>query len=236
MTGNLGTSLVSSQSVGAALSARLPVPLSLVIGATVLSAMLGIGLGAVSSLRGGVIGQAIDALAMLSFAVPSFWLGLILVDLLAVKAHLLPVTGYVDPSQSVTSWLRSLVLPVVTLVVAGVTGIAKQTRDSFREVMGRDFITALRADGLPEPWIAVRHGLPNAAIPIATLVGVFFISMLGSSVVVEAVFALPGLESLAVSSAQSGDMTMLQGVVVVFCIIVVVVNLLVDVCYGLLNP
>jgi peptide/nickel transport system permease protein len=80
VTGNLGTSLVSSQSVGAALSARLPVPLSLVIGATVLSAMLGIGLGAVSSLRGGVIGQAIDALAMLSFAVPSFWLGLILVD------------------------------------------------------------------------------------------------------------------------------------------------------------
>lgn len=234
--GNLGESLVSSQSVGSALAARLPVTLSLVAVATVASALLGVGLGMVSALRGGVLGRMIDGLAMLGLAIPNFWLGLVLVDLLAVKVHLLPATGYVDFSQSVPGWARSLVLPVATLAAAGLTGIAKQTRDSFREVMGREFIMALRADGITEWRIVFRHGLRNAAIPIVTLVGVFFVGMLGGTVLVESVFVLPGLGSLAVSSAQSGDLTMLQGIVVVFCIIVVIVNLLVDMAYGWLNP
>lgn len=235
-SGDLGTSMVSSQPVGDAISSRLPVTLSLVIVATLASALLGIGLGMVSALRGGVLGRVIDGLAMVSFAVPTFWLGLVLVDFLAVRIHLLPATGYVGLTESFPQWLRSLALPVVALAAAGLTGIAKQTRDSFREVMTREFITALRADGVPERRIIFRHGLRNAAIPIVTLVGLFFISMLSGSVLVESVFSLPGLGSLAVASAQSGDMMMLQGIVVVFCALVVVVNLLIDLGYGLLDP
>ncbi|WP_427918736.1 ABC transporter permease [Streptomyces sp. cg40] len=236
VTGNLGTSLTTSEPVGSTLSARLPVTLALVIAGTLASAILGVALGTVSALREGVVGRVIDGLAMLGFSIPNFWLGLVLVDLLAVKLHWFPATGYVDLSQSASGWARSLVLPVAALAAVGLTGIAKQTRDSLREVMGREFITALRADGMPERRIVFGHGLRNAAIPVVTLVGVFFVGMLGGTVLVESVFVLPGLGSLAVSSAQSGDLTTLQGIVVVFCVIVVLVNLLIDLAYGWLNP
>lgn len=236
ITGNLGTSLTTSEAVGSTLSARLPVTLALVIVGTLASAILGVALGTVSALREGVVGRVIDGLAMLGFSIPNFWLGLVLVDLLAVKLHWFPATGYVNLSQSPSGWARSLVLPVAALAAVGLTGIAKQTRDSLREVMGREFIMALRADGMPERRIVLRHGLRNAAIPVVTLVGVFFVGMLGGTVLVESVFVLPGLGSLAVSSAQSGDLTTLQGIVVVFCVIVVLVNLLIDLAYGWLNP
>lgn len=236
ITGNLGTSLTTSEAVGSTVSARLPVTLALVIVGTLASAILGVALGTVSALREGVVGRVIDGLAMLGFSIPNFWLGLVLVDLLAVKLHWFPATGYVNLSQSPSGWARSLVLPVAALAAVGLTGIAKQTRDSLREVMGREFIMALRADGMPERRIVLRHGLRNAAIPVVTLVGVFFVGMLGGTVLVESVFVLPGLGSLAVSSAQSGDLTTLQGIVVVFCVIVVAVNLLIDLAYGWLNP
>lgn len=236
LTGNLGTSLTTSEPVGSTLSARLPVTLALVIVGTLVSAILGVALGIVSALREGLVGRVIDGLAMLGFSIPNFWLGLVLVDLLAVNLHWFPATGYVNLSQSPSGWVRSLVLPVAALAAVGLTGIAKQTRDSLREVMGREFITALRADGVPEWRIVLRHALRNAAIPVVTLVGVFFVGMLGGTVLVESVFVLPGLGSLAVSSAQSGDLTTLQAIVVVFCIIVVVVNLLIDLTYGWLNP
>lgn len=236
LQGDLGTSLVSYQSVGAAVLGRLPVTLSLVVLGTLASAVLGVGLGMISALRGGGIGRAIDVLAMLGFAVPNFWLGLMLVNLLAVTVHLFPATGYVDLSQSAGGWARSLVLPVATLAAVGLTGIAKQTRDSLREVMSRDYIRALRADGIPERQIILRHALRNAAIPVITLVGIFFIGMLGGTVLVESVFVMPGLGSLAVSSARGGDLIALQGIVVVLCVIVVMVNLLIDLAYGWLNP
>lgn len=236
LTGDLGESLLSSQSVASTLSARLPVTLSLVLGGTLVSAVLGVALGAFSAIRGGAMGRATDALATLGFAIPNFWLGWVLVDLFAVRAHLLPATGYTDFAESPSGWLESLILPVATLAAVGVTGIAKQTRDSMQEVMSRDFITALRADGLSERRIIFRHALRNAAIPVVTLIGVYFIGMLSGSVVVESIFAMPGLGSLVVSSAQSGDLTTVQGIVVILCIAVVIANLVVDCAYGWLNP
>lgn len=234
--GNLGESLITSQSVMSALATRLPVTLSLVICGALLASVLGVALGMFSALRGGFLGRATDVLAMFGFAIPNFWLGLILVDLFAVQHRLLPATGYVSISNSLWGWLRGLILPVITLAAVGITGITKQTRDAIRDVMNQDYIAALRADGVPESRIIFRHALRNAAIPIVTLIGVFFIGMLGGTVLVESVFVMPGLGSLAVSSAQTGDLTMLQGIVVVFCVIVIVANLLVDVIYGLLNP
>jgi peptide/nickel transport system permease protein len=234
--GNLGESLITSQSVTSALATRLPVTLSLVTCAALLASVLGVALGMFSALRGGFLGRATDVLAMFGFAIPNFWLGLVLVDLFAVQHRLLPATGYVSISDSLWGWLRGLVLPVITLAVVGITGITKQTRDAIRDVMNQDYIAALRADGVPESSIIFRHALRNAAIPIVTLIGVFFIGMLGGTVLVESVFVMPGLGSLAVSSAQTGDLPMLQGIVVVFCVIVIVANLLVDVIYGLLNP
>ena len=205
-------------------------------GATLLAAVIGIGLGAVSAVRHGMSGRAIDVLAMLGFAIPNFWLGLVLMEIFAVKARLLPATGYISPGQSVTGWLQSLLLPVITLSAAGVTGIAKQTRDSMRDVLALDYIDLLRAGGVPGWRIIAAHALRNAAIPVLTMIGIFFVGMLSGTVVVESVFGMPGLGSLAVTATSQHDLPVIQGIAVLFCIMVVAVNLVIDLAYGWVNP
>jgi peptide/nickel transport system permease protein len=234
--GNLGVSLLNQQSVLTQLDQRLPVTLALVVGATLVAALGGIALGTLSATRGGVAGRIVDAFAMAGFAFPIFWLGIVLVDLFAIGLHWLPATGWVPLSQSFGGWVRSLVLPVVTLGLGGVTAVSKQTRDAMREALSRDFIDALRADGVAEWRIVYVHALRNAAIPILTLLGTIFVGLLGGSVIVEQVFALPGLGSLAVSSTYAHDLPVIEGIAVYFALGVVVVNLLVDLLYGWLNP
>ena len=234
--GSLGTSLASAQSVSTELNSGLGVTLCLVIGATLVTAAGGVALGTLSAVHGGVVGRATDALAMLGFAIPAFWLGLVLRDLFAVRWHLVPATGYEPFSQSPGGWFRSLLLPVATLAAAGMTGIAKQTRDSMRDTLARDYVDALRADGVPEWRIITRHALRNAAIPVVTMLGTFFVGLLGGTVLVESVFALPGLGSMAVTATTEHDLPVIVGVAVYFAVGVVLVNLLVDVIYGWLDP
>ncbi|WP_330351330.1 ABC transporter permease [Streptomyces sp. NBC_00582] len=234
--GSLGSSLVSQEAVFPELMGRLPVTLSLVVGTTLVSAVVGVGVGAFSAVRGGLVGRFLDVVSMLGFALPSFWLGLVLMELFAVQWGLLPATGYVSFGDSPLLWLRSLVLPVATLSIGGVTGIAKQTRDALLSEWGKDYVDALRATGLSERRILLRHALKNAAIPIVTVVGVYFVGMLGGAVLVENIFAMPGLGSLATSSTGQGDIPVVLGIAVLFCLIVVLVNFLVDLAYGLLNP
>ncbi|MFJ6651392.1 ABC transporter permease [Microbacterium sp. NPDC091313] len=236
VVGDFGNSMVTGQSVSAAIADRLPTTLSLVLLATVAGAAVGIGLGMVSAIRGGVLGRVTDVLAIGGYVIPNFWLGLILVLVFAVTLGWLPATGYVQLGTDPVGWLRSLILPVIAVSLLGVTAIAKQTRDAMRQVMGAEFITALRADGFSERRIIFSHALRNAAIPIVTGTGVLFIGMFGGTVLVESVFVLPGIGTLAVSSARSGDITMLQGVAVVFCLVVIVANVVVDLLYGWLNP
>lgn len=234
--GSLGTSLFSLQPVTSAIGQRIWVTVWLVTGATVVSVIVGIGLGAASVVLRGPLRAAVDILSWVGFAFPSFWLALILVDLFAVQGHVLPATGYVPFSQSPLHWFESLALPVITLSAVGATGIAKQTRDAMSEVMGSEFVTSLRLSGLSERTIVLRHVLRNAAIPVVTSAGLFAVAMLGGTVLVEQVFVLPGLGSLAVQAAADHDLPVIEGVVVVFTLIVVVVNLLVDFSYAWLNP
>jgi peptide/nickel transport system permease protein len=234
--GNLGTSYTSSEPVLAVVNAGLGVTLSLVIGATLLTALFGIGLGTLSAIRGGAAGRVTDVFAMLGFAIPAFWLGLVLQDLFGVHLHLLPATGYVPFGQSPSGWLRSLILPVVTLAVGGMTGVAKQTRDSLRDTLHRDYIDALRADGVSEWRILTRHALRNAAIPVVTVLGTIFVGLLGGTVLVETVFSMPGLGYLIVTSTGGHDLPVIEAITVYFTVGVVIVNLLVDLAYGWLNP
>lgn len=234
--GDLGSSLLTAQPVAATIGQRLGVTLSLVVVAAIVSTVLGILIGVLGTARLGWIGRVIEWLSVVVSAIPPFWLGFLLIGWFALQNRWLPATGYVAPTESLGEWARSLILPVATLVAAPMMGIAKQTRDSLQEVLARDFITALRADGMGETRILWRHALRNAAIPIVTLVGVYFIGMLGGTVFAETVFAQPGLGALAVSSAQRGDLPVVQGVVIVLCLGVVVANLLVDLAYGWLNP
>jgi peptide/nickel transport system permease protein len=234
--GSLGTSLFTNQAVTGALAQRLPTTVWLVIGATLVTLVAGIALGLASAVWRGPLGRVVDAASWLGFAVPNFWLGLVLVEFIAVKGGLLPSTGYVPLGQDPGAWLRSLILPVITLAAVGVTGIAKQTRDAMSDVLDQEFMAALRMAGLSRRSLLLRHALRNAAIPIVTTAGLFSIAMLGGSILVEHVFVLPGMGSLVVEAAADHDLPVIEGAVLYFTLIVIVVNQLIDLSYAWLNP
>jgi len=234
--GNLGTSLFWQQPVSSLLDSRLQVTLSLVVGSTALATAVGVVFGVVAALRAGVVGKIVDAIAMVGLAIPNFFLGLLLVTWFAVTLRVLPATGYISFSQSPGEWLRSIVLPVITLAVPGIAVIAKQTRDAMLEVLDRPFIRTLRAAGVPGRSIIGKHALRNAAIPVVTVTGLIFIASLSGTVLVETVFALPGLGGLVVQATSQHDLPLIQGVAVYFTIAVICVNLLVDLTYSWLDP
>jgi peptide/nickel transport system permease protein len=234
--GSLGNDLLSGQPVTAALSTRIGASLSLIIATIVVSGVAGVTAGTVSAVRGGVTGRILDTLAVSGFALPSFWLALILIEVLAVRVRLFPTTGYVAPGGDPGQWLRSIVLPVLTLSAGTTAAIARQTRDSMLQVLSRDFVTALRSRGLPLRVIVVKHALRNAAIPVVTTLGVVFIGLLGGTVLVEQVFAIPGLGEAAVTATTNHDLPMIEGIAFYFAVLVVIVNLLVDISYTVLNP
>ncbi|WP_053208159.1 ABC transporter permease [Jiangella muralis] len=234
--GDLGTSPVSGLDVTAAISSRLPVTLSLVALGTLATAIVGVGLGVVSAVRGGRLGRVVDVLSLLGSALPNFWLALLFMALFAVTLGLLPATGFVSFTDSPQGWAESLVLPVTTLVVAGAATFAKQTRDSMLTALTHDSVRMLRANGASEASIVWRHALRNAAIPVVTLVGLVFIGLFSGAVFIENVFALPGIGRLAVQAANQHDLPVVQGVVVALTLVVIVTNLLVDLTYGWLNP
>ncbi|MDQ2697505.1 MAG: ABC transporter permease [Actinomycetota bacterium] len=234
--GDLGTSIYTGQPVVEVLGDRLPVTLSLIVLATLVSATLGITLGTLSAVRGGLLGRALDVTSMLGFAVPNFWLALVLVNIFALALHLLPPNGYRPLEDGPGDWLRYLALPVVTLAIGGVAAIAKQTRESMLDTLSRDYVDALRAQGIPNRRVVVRHALRNASVPVITVVGLIFVGQLGGAVLVEQVFVLPGLGTLAITATTQHDLPIIQGVAVTFVLIVVAVNLLVDLAYGWLNP
>lgn len=236
LQGDLGLSYFTKESVSSLVNARLGVSLSIMAGVLLICASAGVLLGVASALRGGWVGRAIDALSLLGLIFPSFWLALVLISVFAVWLQWLPATGYVMFSDSPAQWFASLVLPVVSVALYSITSIAKQTRDSMNEVMGRDFIRALRACGLPESSVVWKHGLRNAALPVVTVLGLVMVAAISGTVFVERVFVLPGLGSLAVSAALNKDILLLQGVTLYFTLMTIAINLMVDLSYSWLNP
>jgi peptide/nickel transport system permease protein len=234
--GSLGNDLFSGQPITAALGTRIGASLSLIIATVVVSGVVGVAFGGVSAVRGGAAGRILDALAVFGFALPGFWLALILIEVLAVRVRLFPTTGYVAPGADPAQWLRSIFLPVLTLSAGTTAAVARQTRDSMLQVFGRDFVAALRSRGLPLRVIVWKHALRNAAIPVVTTLGVVFIGLLGGTVLVEQVFAIPGLGEAAVSATSNHDLPMIEGIAFYFAVLVVIVNLLVDISYSALNP
>jgi peptide/nickel transport system permease protein len=234
--GDLGVSIYSNQSVVEIIGGRLAPTLALVVGGLLFSAVIGIALGIASARSRGPLSRATDVISLVGVSIPNFWLGFILVTAFAVALPWFPATGYVDFASSPSEWARSLVLPVVTLGVGGVALIAKQTRDAMSKQLNLDYVDAMRAQGLSERSIVFRHVLKNAAIPITTVLGLLFTGLFSGTVLVENVFALPGLGGLVVQATVSHDIPIVEGVALVFAIVVVITNLVVDISYGLLNP
>lgn len=234
--GNLGTSIISGVDVTSSLTSRLAVTLSLLVPTMLLSAVAGIALGFASAVRGGVLGRFIDVVSLFGFALPSFWIALLLVTFFAVQLNLLPATGYQDFAASPAGWLKSIILPVLALSLQGITSVAKQTRDTVMEVLETDYVKFLRANGVSERSVRYRHVLRNAAIPVVTSLGLVSVGMLSGAVFIENVFVLPGLGSLATQATLDHDVPVILGVGVFFTLCVIAINLLIDFAYGLLNP
>ncbi|MEU4242569.1 ABC transporter permease [Actinoplanes sp. NPDC026619] len=234
--GDLGTSYTSGEAVTTMLGARLPVSLALIIGSLLIFTVVGLLLGVLSAGGGRIVGRVVDVVSSAGIAIPNFWLGVILVSLFAVKTTILPATGYVPFAAGPGDWFRSLVLPVVALSFAGITAVAKQTRDQMMVALTGPYIRSLRANGVPERSLVYRHALRNASGPTVTVLGLIFVGALSGSVVVENIFVLPGLGSQAVTSAGQHDLPVIQGIAVYFTTIVVVVNVVVDLAIPFLNP
>jgi peptide/nickel transport system permease protein len=182
-------------------------------------------LGTVSAARRGAVGRTVDTISVVGFAVPSFWLGAQLLAIFAVHWHIFPATGFVPAGESWTEWFRSLVLPVIALSFGAIAAIARQTRESMLDALNSEYANAARASGLSP-----------ASIRIVTILGLQCVALLGGTIVIETVFALPGMGDLLATSTRRGDIPMIQGVAITYTLIVIIVNLVVDVAYWWLNP
>ena len=234
--GNLGASLIDGRSVSADLASRLPVTASLAAGATVLSAVLGIGVGVTAAVRGGLADRIAGSVVGLLVALPAFWIGVIFVYLFAVQSSVFPATGYVPFEVSPQDWALSLALPVITLAVGGAAFIARQTRASMLEALQQEHIRTLRATATPTWKILYVHALRYASLPIVAGIALQFIGLFGGSVIAEQLFAMPGLGQAVQSSVNTHDAPAVQGVVVIATIVVVAVNLVLELATKFLDP
>jgi peptide/nickel transport system permease protein len=235
--GDLGNSIFLRRSVVAAIIERLPVTLSLTTIALTLATVLGVAAGVLAALRHGHWSdQALSSLALLGLSVPEFWLGLMLIYLFAVGLGWFPTGGYVSFSESVTGWLFSLALPSLTLAAGSIGFIARMTRSAMLEVLSQDFIRTADAKGLSRIYVVAHHGLPNALIPIVTVVGIIAGGLLGGAIVVEQVFSLPGVGRLLIGAILSRDIPLIQGGLLMVAFVFLLVNLVVDCTYARVDP
>jgi peptide/nickel transport system permease protein len=236
LTGDLGTSWFSSEPIVQALLSRLPVTLTLVSVTILLTALVATILGTAAAVRGGVIDRIVQILGVAGFAIPNFVIAIFLVTVFAIQLFLLPATGWVPLEQDPALWLQSLILPVSALVLGSVASSSAQIRSAVKAVLERDWVRTLRARGLSEREILLKHVLRAAAPAGLTILSLQFVGMLGGTVIIEQIFALPGVGFLALQSTGIGDTPVVMGVVVVTVVVVIIVNLLVDLANGWLNP
>ena len=237
LQGDLGTSLFSDQPVLDVILERLPVTLSLAVTAIVIALAISIPAGIIAGTRAGSLPDRLVTLgASVGLAVPNFWLGLMLVLLLAIRHPWFPATGYVPLSVSPLGWWSHIALPAVTLGLAAAAILARQLRGAMMDVMQHDYVRTAQAKGLPRRKVVAKHALKNAAIPMVTILGVQANSLLGGTIIVEQIFGMPGIGQLAVASVFTRDLPMIQGVVIMAVVVAVAVNLVVDLSYGYFNP
>jgi peptide/nickel transport system permease protein len=233
--GNLGTSYFTQIPVSQSISQRLPVDLSIAILAVLLAVIIGGTAGTAAAIRrGGWFDRGLTIVCSAVSTLPAFVVGIILVVIFAVAARLLPANGYVGPAQGIGPWLEHIILPSLALALQVAADVARQLRTSLVAVLDQNYITGARVRGLPYRRILVRHALRNAAGPALVILGVDFPQMLAGAVAAEAVFSLPGLGQLLLTAAETRDIPVVQGVLLVVASFVVVVNLVINALLALL--
>lgn len=237
LRGDLGVSPVTHQSVISDLMFRLPITASLVLLALVFSLVMGVGLGTIAALnKGGVVDWIMNSIANLLLAVPPFVAAVLLVLFLAIMSPVFPATGYANLSAGIGPWLQYTTLPALSLAIIPGALLTRQVRGALVDAMEEDYIRTARAKGLRRRMVVGKHAAKNAAVPVVTVLGLVVTNMFGGAVVVEKIFAIPGLGSVSVESVLNGDLITLQGLVLLVALVVTAVNLLVDASYGYFNP
>lgn len=235
--GELGRSIRTNQPVMDAIRQRAPVTLSLAMAALLVALAIGLPAGILAALRrNSVVDVAATLVAISGVSLPSFWLAVLLILVFSLTLGWLPPLGWVSPSRDLGAWVRSLVLPSVTLGVAIAAVLMRMTRASLLEVLELEYVRTARAKGLPERRIVLGHALRNALIPVVTVVGLQAGALLGGAVITETIFALPGVGRLLVDAIFQRDFPIVQGVVLLLAVNFLVVNLLVDLTYAWLDP
>jgi peptide/nickel transport system permease protein len=234
---DLGTSIFTNLPVAAMIAQRIEPTLSLMAVTLVLAVSIAVPIGVVAAWKADtIIDRAIMAFAVLGFSVPVFVIGYLLAYVFALKLDWLPVQGYTPLSEGLWPWLENLILPAVALGCVYVALIARITRAAMLEVLQQDYIRTARAKGMGQTTIMFVHALKNAAVPIVTVIGIGIALLIGGAVVTETVFAIPGVGRLTVDAILRRDYPVIQGVVLLFSFVYVLVNLAVDLLYTLLDP
>ena len=235
--GNLGQSIFLQRPVTQALLERAEPTLFLTLFSILIATAIGVPCGIIAAVwRGGPADQFFSGFAMLGASVPSFWFGLILMQIFAVGMGWFPVAGYGDPGAPLAQRLHHLVLPSIVLGVVNSALILRFTRGSMLDVLGDDHIRTARAKGLSEARVILQHALANALIPVLTVLGLTFALLIGGAIVTETVFGLPGVGNLVVSAVLRRDYPVIQGALLVIAGLYVLINLAIDLLYLVIDP
>lgn len=226
--GDLGQSIRSNRPVLDEIKYRFWITFEIAVYSTILSVFLGLIAGIISAVRKYTVSDiVIMIVALFGLSMPNFWLGIMLIQFFSMKLGVLPPSGWGTPQQ--------VILPVITLGTAGAAIIARMTRSSMLEVIDQDYIRTARAKGVRERVVIYKHALKNALIPIVTVIGLEFGSLLGGTVLTETVFAINGMGKLIIEAIQARDFPVVQGTILIAALLFVLVNLIVDISYRLLN-
>ncbi len=237
ITGNLGQSYYYKMPVTTLIGQRIEPTFSLALITITLAVLVAVPLGVLAAWRfGSWLDRALMGFSVLGFSMPVFVLAYVLIWGVSLKLGWLPVQGYKRLAEGVGPWFYHLILPSITLSVIYIALIARVTRASVLETLGEDYIRTARAKGLPESTVLIRHALANAAVPIATVIGIGVALLIGGVVVTESVYAIPGLGRLTVDAVLARDFPTIQGVILLFSLVYVGVNLLVDLSYVFFDP
>lgn len=236
-SGNLGHSIFLQRAVTQALLERAEPTFFLAMFSLAIAAAIGVPAGIASAVwRGRPVDQAVSGLAMLAANIPSFWLGLIFIQLFAVKLGWFPVAGYGSPEASLTERLQHLLLPSAVLGVVNSALITRFTRASMLDILSADFLRTARAKGLSERRVLLEHAFRNILVPVITVLGLTLALLIGGAIVTETVFGLPGVGNLVVSAVLRRDYPVIQGALLAVAAIYVLINLLIDLIYTLVDP
>ncbi|MEX2542038.1 MAG: ABC transporter permease [Trueperaceae bacterium] len=237
LRGDLGESFRTGSDVTAQLVRRYGITIQLAAMASVLSVVIGVPTGIISAIkRGSTFDYASRTVALLGISIPNFWLGILLILLFSLQLRLLPTGGYVPPGESLMLNMQRMLMPSLTLGAAMAAVVMRMTRSALLETLAQDYTRTARAKGLAERYVIGVHALRNALIPVITIVGLQLGHILGGTVVVEEVFSLPGVGRLVVRAIYQRDYPVVQGGVLVLAASYVLINLLVDLLYSVIDP